>query len=681
MGKGPVRINQLASTFASGSIVVNRDGTPLLVCGPDYWYRTEPRPMSDQGWATDIAEFQFTDWRLVEALQVSHFRKPPDYRPLRRGQTPAPNSNLHIATLRFPRWHYSALYGERGYRAMEYVSGEERRRPIVLLDKRRIKLLPVRFISICPEGHIDDFPWARWLGCPVEDDGQTPAVGHKLFYSEQGGDTLASIKVRCVCGKERSLAGALETGRDPDSGELWTRLTREINERMGDGAGWCRGRRPWIRQDEFSGPCGRPMAGAMLSGANVFFPRTQTSVYVPQAIGAEEGTINATLERALANFPEWTRVRLQWLQGQRQAVYGRLLYHLQESIQAFAVLDNDAQKRLVDNAMNAACENRPIRAAAALPEPLADSPEVSYRRVEYRALREGFDVKSEPDFRVLETGLPNLPGPQLFSRVRLIEKLRVTRAFLGFDRIEPGTRFGHEAAIHALGQLFRNPPQQDEDRWLPGIENRGEGIYIELDEQAIGEWLEQPSVVEMLQTRLSEPYLGRFNHQRFMPPLAGLAGDGARFWLARYLLVHGLAHTLINQFVFDSGYGSAALRERLFVSADQNAPMAAMLIYTAGDSEGSLGGLVRLGRPERLGPSIEQAIRRITWCSADPVCSEVDSQGPDGANKAACHACLLLPETACETGNRGLDRAMLVGTPIERRSGFFSTLAQAVLTG
>jgi hypothetical protein len=108
--------------------------------------------------------------------------------------------------------------------------------------------------------------------------------------------------------------------------------------------------------------------------------------------------------------------------------------------------------------------------------------------------------------------------------------------------------------------------------------------------------------------------------------------------------------------------------------------MAGFLIYTAaGDSEGTLGGLVRLGRSERLGPVMQRALGRALWCSADPVCSEqLGGQGSQRANLAACHACVLLPETSCETINQGLDRAMVVGTPDSRDSGFLAKMLSNV---
>jgi len=130
---------------------------------------------------------------------------------------------------------------------------------------------------------------------------------------------------------------------------------------------------------------------------------------------------------------------------------------------------------------------------------------------------------------------------------------------------------------------------------------------------------------------------------------------------------------VINQLVFECGYSTASLRERLYVSSDPNAPMAGILIYTSsGDSEGTLGGLVRLADPKRFYDVVLSAVERASWCSADPVCAEVANAGD--ANMAACHSCVLLPETSCETFNRGLDRAMVVGTPSDPDAGFFSGL-------
>ena len=101
---------------------------------------------------------------------------------------------------------------------------------------------------------------------------------------------------------------------------------------------------------------------------------------------------------------------------------------------------------------------------------------------------------------------------------------------------------------------------------------------------------------------------------------------------------------------------------------------AGILIYTAdGDSEGSLGGLVRQGNVDRLGPTIVAALERASWCSNDPICSEFPPQGLDGLNRAACHACSLVAETSCDHVNSLLDRELVIGSGDgEVTKGFFT---------
>jgi hypothetical protein len=304
---------------------------------------------------------------------------------------------------------------------------------------------------------------------------------------------------------------------------------------------------------------------------------------------------------------------------------------------------------------------------------------LKFRRSEFNILRnEVNDPVHIPDLRVIPVEVPLELSPWI-SKVNLVERLRETRVFYGFDRLEPSSSPLDGMPGTAMTQLFLHPPEQPQEQWLPAIEVFGEGIYIELSEERLKSW--QMTADPWLHKRLDDGFIGRLGGlYQTLPPLSAANRD----WASRYLLVHSLAHVLINQLVFECGYSTAALRERIYVSDDSAAPMAGILIYTAaGDSEGTLGGLVRLGRPERLGPVLQRALSRASWCSADPVCSEqLGGQGSRQANLAACHACILLPETSCETINHGLDRAMIVGTPEERAYGFLAELLNdAYVTG
>ena len=300
-----------------------------------------------------------------------------------------------------------------------------------------------------------------------------------------------------------------------------------------------------------------------------------------------------------------------------------------------------------------------------------------FRRAEFNIIRnEVNDLERVPDLRVIPVVVPADLAPWI-EKVNLVERLRETRAFYGFDRLGQDNNPLAGMPDAAMNQLFRIPPVQPQDRWLPAVEVFGEGIYLELREDRLVKW--QDDNTSWLENRLDDSFVARLSGVfQTLPPL----GAASRGWASRYLLVHSFAHILINQLVFECGYSTASLRERLYISADAQAPMAGILIYTAaGDSEGTLGGLVRLGQPDRLGSIVQRALSRASWCSADPVCSEnLGGKGSRLVNLAACHACALLPETSCETINQGLDRAMVVGTPENRRPGFMAELLEEIYT-
>ncbi|MHB8184372.1 MAG: DrmB family protein [Candidatus Desulforudaceae bacterium] len=253
----------------------------------------------------------------------------------------------------------------------------------------------------------------------------------------------------------------------------------------------------------------------------------------------------------------------------------------------------------------------------------------------------------------------NVPVPPLLAnyvdRAVLAVRLREIMALLGFKRINP------EYDTDDPGTY--NPVSRELKEWLPAIELKGEGIFLGFSEDTLKEW-EQRLTVKM---RYSSP---RFNDHY-------LARKGSGF-SARYVLLHTLAHLLIRQIILDCGYASASLKERIyctFADSERYLDMAGILIYTAAtDAEGSLGGLVREGYPERLENTFRRMLEAASWCSEDPLCILSSGQGLDALNFAACHACTLLPETSCEKRNCFLDRAAIVGTLEDRSLGFFSNL-------
>ena len=244
-----------------------------------------------------------------------------------------------------------------------------------------------------------------------------------------------------------------------------------------------------------------------------------------------------------------------------------------------------------------------------------------------------------------------------FSRIVRVVRLREVRALRGFTRINPpGDEDSPDIAAIAVG----------EPGWLPAVEVRGEGIFLAFNQDTLHRW-EVRDLVEVRARRVHAAW--RIEWQKRY-------GEGDLPWriTARYLLAHTFAHALMRQLTLECGYSTAALRERLYVS-DGGEGMAGLLIYTATpDSDGTLGGLQRQGESHRVERAVDAAIQAMEWCSSDPLCIEGMIAGSDGLSLAACHACVLAPETACEEYNRFLDRALLVGLPGAPEVGFFSPL-------
>jgi hypothetical protein len=426
----------------------------------------------------------------------------------------------------------------------------------------------------------------------------------------------------------------------------------------------CPGDRPWLG-DGASEPCTEPLVGALINQTNLYFPRTISAIYVPDIEEADDEL--AEVRNEIEKDAVCSAMALTlWRAGSRPTAVAMVRAKLLER-------NVNRGQALVERALESLLDSSPALGGGRSHPAEPESELLSFRRAEFGVIRtEVNDARLSPHLTVIPSEVPG-DLTQWLSLVNLVERLRETRVFYGFDRLEVNARPLEEMPDSAMSQLFRNPPSGQHDRWLPAVEIFGEGIYLELNEDHIKEW--QSKQAEWLQKRLSDSFVTRLAAVfQTLPPL----GEATWVWASKYLLIHSLAHILINQFVFDCGYSTASLRERLYVSTDADAPMAGILIYTAaGDSEGTLGGLVSLGRKDRLSAVIRGALSRAAWCSADPVCSmNSGGQGAKLANLAACHACTLLPETSCETINNGLDRAMIVGTPEDREPGFMRELIE-----
>jgi hypothetical protein len=505
-----------------------------------------------------------------------------------------------------------------------YGRSEGRRR-----GATRRTAVPARYLLACIDGHLDEFPYDLWVhrGQPC-DKAEFPALRMVDRTAGKG----ASAMIHCdSCG-----------------------LRRGMNEAQGEGGKSrlpkCRGRYPHL--DAFTpGGCGLPTQLMLIGASNLWFASTQSIIVMPRSKGERAGDVADQIRIAL---------------GDRLARYRDDLETLRD------VLDGKVDvTSLSDDDLRAAAE------AASAPPP---SPEEQDQRIrqwdpvellvpEWEYLqKEPLGPRHEDE----ESGLTlsrRDRGADLrpeITRVLAVERLRKVNALIGFTRIDDLDRAGD--LPRRLAPLAR----AERLAWTVATEDRGEGIFLQLDEAAVAAW-----EIRVLATDLWRAHRDahRRNFRRRLSETAENVDPDSRLKPPRYWLVHTLAHILIRQFAMTCGYSSASLSERLYAWPEsEGRPAAAGLLIctTASDSDGTLGGLVQLSEPDRLAEAARDALYRALRCSSDPICAMRTPQDPeDFLHGAACHCCVMASETSCERANRFLDRRFLVDLP-GSSAGFFA---------
>jgi hypothetical protein len=646
MRLNPIRRTQLVTPFGPGALHVLEGGVAVVTGGLDEWFKDR------NGNAVDSQEISkgplvVREPRLEIPLGVSHFRVAPG--PENRGDTDDPE--LVTPVFRFPTWYVCPRCQRMKQSKLSQAGHLTCDRP----ECKKARLRQVSFAAVCDHGHLQDFPWLEWVHRGV---GPFYSCANKLLYSAEGSGSLESIRIKCEhCNISRPLAGVMsgEFPRSPED-KGWSGLTRDLLSKPGeskksDGSSDfnCQGYKPWQGPVPPEG-CSRPLRAVLINATNVHYADVRSAIYIPPRY-------RPSVSRLLTILDE-TDFR------NRIAMCRRADDDIEDIVKKLRKWEtSNGTKRLSEygdveivSALRGHVDAPPSNGSASslVPQGSRGEQESKIKRDEFDAFLGDTDRDGELVLRLLEASAlpPELDG--IIDRIVAIEKLRETRVFAGFSRLMGRPPQGAPTPVRLL---WRDYPRDFKDRWLPAAVVRGEGIFLRFSEKKIRDWETRPEVKAHLATlqQNHDACVLRYNWEpRVIEP--------------RFVMLHTFAHLLINRLVFECGYGSASLRERLYVSSEEGKEMAGILIYTAaGDSEGTMGGLVRLAEPESLGRILVNAVEEAQWCSADPVCGEAaksGGQGPDSLNLAACHNCTLLPETSCEHFNKFLDRMVLVDPSI-----------------
>jgi hypothetical protein len=439
-----------------------------------------------------------------------------------------------------------------------------------------------------------------------------------MWIEEQGTSAdPANIRIGCLCDRPSvSLSDAFKPGF----------------------LGICKGKRPWL--DSAEDGCQEQLHFLSRSATNTYFPQTVTIISLPinedalgQAIRKNwtslQGATDPGFVGILKNVPEIGAS----LSGYRnEDIFARIL-QLRETVSAEAVQD----------------------------------PKIA----EFDLLGSGtqfigVDAVDEPLFA--ET--LNIPGISecktrdqevTLQSVVAVHRLRAVTCLYGFTRLEPAMTYTEEM-LEDVRLAVDGAPLSEAADWLPAMEQLGEGIFLKMRPEAVRAWLKRQAV-QRRGDALREGIQNYANRHKIEMKFPGLP----------YLLLHSLSHALMEEIALDCGYPLSSLKERVYAIIGNGADRPdrfGMLIYTASSgAQGTLGGLTTAAA--RIPTLVASALERLSLCSNDPVCADHDPSivGDERALLgAACHACLLVPETSCESRNNFLDRALLCATVAETQA-------------
>lgn len=380
---GDIRRSQVITTHGPGAIIDFRAGgaggaaISVVSGGLEAWdERASPAGL--------LNPQTIFEPRLQKQLNIDGFRLPPVAPQVAPGAH-APNAGALVG-VRFPLWLHCPrchlLRQPRGWREMpgdpalfcEPCSGGAS-------GRNRVHVVPVRFIVVCPYGHLDEFPWHRWV---QHRDDCSKRQDLRLEGSATAG--LAGYILTCTeCQASRSMEGC-------------------FGENVVD---VCYGRRPWLPSEPEQCP-GRDDPAAR-----------------PRVVQRGASNLYFSVVESALDIPPWSDA----LQS-RLGVFWPALLRAPDAAGLAVVID-----LLGLTALLGMSKERLVAEVGARIERLK-APQQNLRWEEYEQL-----TKHKTDFQTTEFEVrPTAPPPELkpwIDRVVRVTRLREVRALRGFTRVLP----------------------------------------------------------------------------------------------------------------------------------------------------------------------------------------------------------------------------------------------------
>lgn len=441
--------------------------------------------------------------------------------------------------------------------------------------------------------------------------GANSGCTNEIKMEERGttGD-FSDIYVKCMCGKERQL-----------------REAALFNEQT---LGFCDGLMPWLGSTYKIENCREPNRLLTRTASNAYFPQKLSVISIRDESKSElQGLVELNFKDFFPEKPTKESIQTMYSVPLFKAKFKD--FNVDQIWEAYVSLQNNE-------------DSLPIKL------------------FEFIALTSQKDQlgseKPDGDFyarNFWKEGWNSNSFMKKIKKVVLVHRLKEVTALIGFTRLAPISKdingeYADGVELAPLGE---------ELSWVPAVENNGEGIFIQFKKEELEAWMRLPQVAQRYDDlSTSFEFWSRNSFQK-------------KFMLdAPFILMHSIAHMLITTISLDCGYSSSSIRERIYYDPEIGG---GILLYTGtSDSEGTLGGLVELGK--NIDQIIERAIINNELCSNDPVCSYKDLKSVHthhDLSGSSCHGCLFISETSCEMMNEFLDRSLVVQTIANNGCEFF----------
>ncbi len=601
-------------SHASPGSLWEKEGRSYLTMGVNNWENYPERPQAPMDTPTTANHGMWIRERHIEAngSRLLRNRERDPVTRIRALPTDSKNHG-HVSYMLWPRTHRC----EDGHLSQPNV--QEGQDTICGHEDCNKPAIQMRFVSICGAGHLHEFDYSWWVhkgassSCFAKTKDITLELRNGHAYS------LGQWVLRCSkCGQTKDMKRVpLVSEEDLDA---------DTCGRFGE---------PWLQNNwESREPCDKKKVHRQVGATSVSYNKSTSILLIP--LTTSWSLANSDVVKVFLDEPD--------LDGMME------IFKIQKDRGRIAPLEDHLHGTTYHEEENDVYDYEGFLTTLSEFKEIQEQGPLSFENVrkrEWSGLHFGKGSGLGEEFNATELLLDAPPWGNVdwpVSNISRIDRLTELRFITGISRV-----------LDSNEEIPIDEPENGRETFGIGSYNYGEGIFIHVNpvwlvkqaekrEKKLG--IEKASMPHSLQP-------GRLptNIRQQIPSLEDSKSRNL------FTVLHTFSHLLIRKLCEESGYSLGSVRERLYFDADGGKIRhASILVYTSGpSSDGTLGGLAGQAGITRMKEIINSALKDREACSNDPVCSEHEPLDRE-PNGAACHTCVILPETSCECRNHMLDR-------------------------